>query len=100
MGTLFCRRNGLFPAQAYRGERRISPLGTNRVVSRSIDRRKRLPQSQDGIEALPPGGVKGALRTVGSGVNNTKALMPGGDRPRETAHVQDNHSGKRERGDI
>ena len=60
------------------------------------DRRKRLPQSQDSIEALPLGGVRGALRTVGSGVKRN-ALMPGGERPRETAHVQTIIEEKRKR---
>ena len=44
----FCRRIGLFmagPSRLYRGDTRISPLGTNRVVSRSLRRRKRLPQA-------------------------------------------------------
>jgi hypothetical protein len=57
------------------------------VVSRSNDGRKRLPQSQDSIEALPLKGLKG--RCVLSAVESKEmALMPGGERPRETAHVQ------------
>ena len=55
------------------------------------DRRKRLPQSQDSIEALPLGGLKG--HTVGSRVKKPW----GGERPRKTAHVQTIIEEKRKR---
>ena len=63
------RRSGLFPVHPSRftvGEKVYQTFGHQSGGIQIHDRRKRLPQSQDSIEALPLG-VKG-VRTVGSGV--------------------------------
>jgi hypothetical protein len=62
------------------------PFGHQSGGIQILDRRKRLPQSQDSIEALPLGALKG--RCVLSAVEQHKSPDAGGDRHRETAHVQ------------
>ncbi|KAH9963086.1 hypothetical protein BGW80DRAFT_853916 [Lactifluus volemus] len=80
---LSCRRKGLFKARLYRSTvgKRVSthwaPIGW--YLDRA--RRKRLPQVARYHRSVATGGVRGALRMVGCGVN-VDAGGAGPERPR------------------
>jgi hypothetical protein len=101
MNALSLPTDGLFPAQPSRCTvgKGVSDLWAPIGWYPDPDRRKRLPSRKIASKRCQ-GGVKGALRTVGSWSQQRNALMPGGERPRETAHVQTIIEEKRERGDI
>jgi hypothetical protein len=69
----FAGRKGLYEERQCRstvgGETRISPLGAPIGWSPDRARRKRLPQVARYHRSVATGGVKGALRIVGCGVN-------------------------------